>query len=172
AQVAAAVGGGKTPEQCFNRWHAEYSQQAALEQQQQQQQQWLLQQQQAGGGGGSAHHPHLYQQHLLMQQQQQQQQQAAPASEHHHAGWGSQYDGRPSAREPNVQTSLSDWRPPGAGGGYGYGSGGRGMRGGPPRGAGGWTGKMAEEGDAVLGSHGLHMLAQAASASEEDEEEG
>lgn len=49
-QVAAEVGGGKTPEQCFNRWHAEYNQQVAVEQrrqqllrqqhQQQQQEQW------------------------------------------------------------------------------------------------------------------------------------
>lgn len=41
------MGGGKTAEQCFNRWHAEYSEQAALEQHQQhQQQQHRLEQQQ------------------------------------------------------------------------------------------------------------------------------
>lgn len=50
SQVAAAVGGGKTPEQCFNRWHAEYNrqqqQQRQQEQRQQQQQQQLHHQQQ------------------------------------------------------------------------------------------------------------------------------
>ena len=40
------MGGGKTAEQCFNRWHAEYSERAALEQRQQQQQHWEQQQQQ------------------------------------------------------------------------------------------------------------------------------
>lgn len=33
-QVAAAIGGGKTPEQCFNRWYAKYNRQVASEQQQ------------------------------------------------------------------------------------------------------------------------------------------
>lgn len=46
-KVASAVGGGKTAEQCFNRWHAEYSERVALEQQQQQQHR--LQHQQAQG---------------------------------------------------------------------------------------------------------------------------
>lgn len=135
----------------------------------------------AHADGASAHHPHLYQQHLL--QQQQQQQQAASASEHHHYRWGSPYDGRPSAWEPDVQTTLSaGWRPAGLGPSYGYGSGSRGMGwppGGGPGGRSGTadvdaasTGKMAEVGDAVLGSPGLHMLAHAASASEEEEEEG
>ncbi|CAN0078819.1 unnamed protein product, partial [Scytosiphon promiscuus] len=247
-KVAEEVGGGKTPEQCFNRWHAEYNQQAALEEQRQQllrqqhqhqqhqhqhQHQWQGQHPSAGlGSGGRTYHPHLYQQQQLEQQQQLQYQQQrqqqyrtagqhqqprhptppgraaaadarytppgcrdpqdprqerhhhrlrqhprAPASEHHwrpvgdrggggfaddsdaplprieaaaalpvpEDGKGSSYSGgreygfdptqgaafggRPSAREPHVQTSLSGWQPPASRGAC-YGFGGSGASGG------------------------------------------
>lgn len=84
------------------------------------------------------------------------------------------YGGRPYAREPDVQPSMSGWKPLGASaGGYGYG-------GGVGGGVGRWTGRGAGGGGGGGGASGpggerdstdnLALLAKA--ASEEDGEGG
>ncbi|CAN0116524.1 unnamed protein product, partial [Ectocarpus sp. 4 AP-2014] len=119
-QVASAVGGGKTPEQCFNRWHDEYLRRVALEQQQQQQYTGGIQQghhrssgrgaasSDSGSGGSSS--SSSVNQHVAMslQQQQQQQQRAQTRGQGYPVYWRSSYNGPP----PAIQSNASGWPVP------------------------------------------------------------
>ncbi|CAM9998055.1 unnamed protein product, partial [Ectocarpus sp. 13 AM-2016] len=114
-QVASAVGGGKTAEQCFNRWHDEYLRRVALEQQQYT---GVIQRghHRASGGGaassdsgsGGSSSSSSANQHVAMslqQQQQQQQQRAQAGGQGYPVYWRSSYNGPP----PAIQSNASGW---------------------------------------------------------------
>ncbi|CAM9750059.1 unnamed protein product, partial [Ectocarpus sp. 8 AP-2014] len=174
-QVACAVGGGKTPEQCFNRWHDEYLRRVALEQQQQQQYTGVVQQghhrpsgrgaasSDSGSGGGSSSSSiasSSANQHVAMSlQQQQQQQRAQAAGQGYPVYWRSSYNGPP----PAIQSNTSGWPVP-VEIDSNYGQGGMGAK---CRGAGGMV-AGPEGGGGHDALRNLALLATAAAKSEED----